>query len=110
MKSMLPAWPQFNPKTIGRVTAVLKSGKVNYWTGPVGAKFESAFAKWVGVRNAVSVSNGTAALHLALEAEAAGEERKPVSAKTAGAENLGGLSAAFDNAFANVEWQPGEAK
>ena len=46
----------------------------------------------------------------ALEAEAAGEERKPVSAKTAGAENLGGLSAAFDNAFANVEWQPGEAK
>ena len=46
----------------------------------------------------------------ALEAEAAGEEKKPVSAKTAGAENLGGLSAAFDNAFANVEWQPGEAK
>ena len=45
----------------------------------------------------------------ALEAEAAGEEVKPVSAKTAGAENLGGLSAAFDNAFANVEWQPGEA-
>lgn len=26
---------------------------------------------------------------------------------TAGSENLGGLSAAFDNAFANVEWQPG---
>ena len=45
----------------------------------------------------------------ALEAEAAGEASKPVSAKTAGAENLGGLSAAFDNAFANVEWQPGEA-
>ena len=46
----------------------------------------------------------------ALEAEAAGEEVKPVSASTAGAESLGGLSAAFDNAFANVEWQPGEAK
>ena len=46
----------------------------------------------------------------ALVAEAKGEEVKPVSAKTAGAENLGGLSAAFDNAFANVEWQPGEAK
>ena len=46
----------------------------------------------------------------ALEAEAKGEEVKPVSAKTAGGENLGGLSAAFDNAFANVEWQPGEAK
>ena len=46
----------------------------------------------------------------ALEAEAKGEEVTPVSAKSAGSENLGGLSAAFDNAFANVEWQPGEAK
>jgi small subunit ribosomal protein S1 len=46
----------------------------------------------------------------ALEAEAAGETPEPVSSKTAGSENLGGLSAAFDNAFANVEWQPGEAK
>ncbi len=43
----------------------------------------------------------------ALEAEAAGETVEPVSAKSAGSENLGGLSAAFDNAFANVEWQPG---
>lgn len=43
----------------------------------------------------------------ALEAEAAGEEKTPVSATSAGSENLGGLSAAFENAFANVEWQPG---
>jgi len=41
-----------------------------------------------------------------LEADSTGETA-PVSAKTAGSENLGGLSAAFDNAFANVEWQPG---
>ena len=46
----------------------------------------------------------------ALEAEAKGEEVKPVSAKSAGSENLGCLSAAFDSAFANVVWQPGEAK
>ena len=46
----------------------------------------------------------------ALAAEAQGVEVKPDSAKSAGSENLGGLSAAFDNAFANVEWQPGEAK
>ena len=43
----------------------------------------------------------------ALEAEAAGEEKTPVSSTSAGSENLGGLSAAFENAFANVEWQPG---
>ena len=46
----------------------------------------------------------------ALEAEAAGEPVEPVSSKTVGSESLGGLSAAFDNAFANVEWQPGESK
>ena len=44
----------------------------------------------------------------ALEAEAAGEVAETSSAKS-GAENFGGLSAAFDNAFANVEWQPGES-
>ena len=45
----------------------------------------------------------------ALEAEAAGEDAASGMTKTSGSENLGGLSAAFDNAFANVEWQPGEA-
>ena len=43
----------------------------------------------------------------ALESEAAGEESSAASAKSSGSESLGGLSAAFDNAFANVEWQPG---
>ena len=42
----------------------------------------------------------------ALEAEAAGAPVEPISSKTSGSESLGGLSAAFDNAFANVEWQP----
>ena len=64
----LPAWPQFNPKTEKRVAAILKSGKVNYWTGDEGRKFESEFAAWLGVKQALAVSNGTAALHLALEA------------------------------------------
>ena len=45
-----------------------------------------------------------------LQSEAAGEEVKPISAKSAGSDSFGGLSAAFDNAFANVEWQPGETK
>ena len=39
-----------------------------------------------------------------LEAEAAGETPEPVSAKTAGSDSLGN---AFEAAFANVEWQPG---
>lgn len=45
----------------------------------------------------------------ALASETSDEGTDSQSASSAGGENLGGLSAAFDNAFANVEWQPGEA-
>ena len=45
-----------------------------------------------------------------LEAEASGEVSGDTGSKSAGSEDFGGLSAAFDNAFANVEWQPGETK
>ena len=48
-----PAWPQFNPKTDKKVLDILHSGKVNYWTGPVGMQFEAAWAKWLGVKNAI---------------------------------------------------------
>ena len=61
-----PAWPQFNPEVYDKVTDILKSGKVNYWTGKVGMEFEKAWAKWLGVNNAISVANGTCALHTAL--------------------------------------------
>ena len=67
-KKPFPAWPQFDPATDKKVLDILHSGKVNYWTGPVGMEFEKAWAKWLGVKNAVSVSNGTAALHVALTA------------------------------------------
>ncbi len=46
----------------------------------------------------------------ALEAEASGAPVEQPSSKAGGSDSLGGLSAAFDNAFANVEWQPGESK
>ena len=63
-----PVWPQFNPKTNRKILDILSSGKVNYWTGDVGMRFEAQWAKWLGVKNAISVSNGTAALHVALAA------------------------------------------
>ena len=44
-----------------------------------------------------------------LIAESEAETQDAASAGTAGAESLGGLGAAFDEAFQNVEWQPGEA-
>ena len=45
----------------------------------------------------------------ALSEEAESESGETAAQSTSGSENLGGLSAAFDSAFANVEWQPGEA-
>ena len=47
---------------IGAVVNVLKS---DYLTqGPAVSEFEIAFAKYIGVKYAIAVANGTAALHL----------------------------------------------
>jgi len=64
----LVGWPQFDEKAINAVQEVLRSGKVNYWTGPKGMEFEKKFAAWQGSKYAVSASSGTAALHIALSA------------------------------------------
>jgi len=64
----LPGWPSFDEKTIKAVEGVLRSGKVNYWTGPKGMEFERRFAAWQGSKYAISASSGTAALHIAISA------------------------------------------
>ncbi|MBR2510272.1 MAG: DegT/DnrJ/EryC1/StrS family aminotransferase [Lentisphaeria bacterium] len=61
-----PGWPTFNENVYDKVTDILKSGKVNYWTGKIGMEFEKKWAEWLGVNNAISVANGTCALHTAL--------------------------------------------
>ena len=68
VENKLPGWPQFSEKAIKSVEEVLRSGKVNYWTGPKGMLFEKKFAEWQGSKYAVSVATGTAALHVALTA------------------------------------------
>jgi dTDP-4-amino-4,6-dideoxygalactose transaminase len=68
VKSALPGWPQFSEEAIRDVEAVLRSGKVNYWTGKRGMEFEKRFAEWQGSKYAISVATGTAALHVALAA------------------------------------------
>jgi dTDP-4-amino-4,6-dideoxygalactose transaminase len=64
----LTGWPQFDDEAIKAVEDVLRSGKVNYWTGPKGMAFEEEFAAWQGSKFAVSTSSGTSALHAALSA------------------------------------------
>ena len=67
-KSSALVWPSFDRNVDRTVLDILHSGRVNYWTGEYGRAFEEAFARRLGVRRAVSVSSGTTALELALEA------------------------------------------
>jgi len=63
-----PSWPSFAEDEIQAATEVLRSGRVNYWTGAEGRHFETEFAAFAGCSHAVAVANGTVALELALRA------------------------------------------
>ncbi|MBE0613569.1 MAG: DegT/DnrJ/EryC1/StrS aminotransferase family protein [Burkholderiales bacterium] len=67
-KGPFAPWPEFAADEIEAVASVLRSGKVNYWTGEQSREFEREFARYVGAKYAVALSNGTAALELALYA------------------------------------------
>lgn len=59
-------WPYFADDEIEAVVAILRSGKVNYWTGNEGRNFESEFAAKFGAKHAVAVANGTVSLEACL--------------------------------------------
>ncbi|HTF61591.1 MAG TPA: DegT/DnrJ/EryC1/StrS aminotransferase family protein [Edaphobacter sp.] len=61
-------WPSFSDEEIDAVRQVLRSGKVNYWTGNEGRQFEAEFATLTGNKYAIALANGTVALELALYA------------------------------------------
>ena len=61
-------WPAFSQEEANKVSEVLLSNKVNYWTGTEGREFEKEFASFVGCEHAIAVANGTVALDLALKA------------------------------------------
>ena len=62
------SWPCFSEEEIEAAAAVLRSGKVNYWTGNQGKLFEQEFAAYHNRRYALAVANGTVALELGLAA------------------------------------------
>ena len=61
-------WPSLSEDEVEAVNLVLRSGKLNYWTGSEGRKFETEFAAFAGCEHAIAVANGTVALELALYA------------------------------------------
>jgi hypothetical protein len=65
-------WPSFTEDEVAPVAAVLRSGRVNYWTGDEGRRFESEFAESHGCAHGVALANGTVALEAALRAVGVG--------------------------------------
>ncbi len=62
------AWPYFEDDEVLAAAAVLRSGKINQWTGKEVEKFQEEFAAFCGVRHAIALANGSVALDLALYA------------------------------------------
>lgn len=60
------SWPYFSEEEIEKVSQILRSGNVNYWTGEEGQIFEKEFAKFVGTKYGVALMNGSVALEAAL--------------------------------------------
>jgi dTDP-4-amino-4,6-dideoxygalactose transaminase len=61
-------WPFYDEEQIGDAVAVLRSGKVNAWTGNKVREFEAAYAEYLGRQHAIAVANGTVALDIAFAA------------------------------------------
>lgn len=59
-------WPYFSDEEADAVSEVIRSNKVNYWTGDICRQFEREFAAWANSAHAIALANGTVALDLAL--------------------------------------------
>lgn len=68
LNSSVAPWPCFSDEEVKAVADVLRSNRVNYWTGDEGRAFEREFAEWAGADKAVALANGTLALDVALKA------------------------------------------
>ncbi|TWT87096.1 UDP-4-amino-4-deoxy-L-arabinose--oxoglutarate aminotransferase [Pseudobythopirellula maris] len=61
-------WPVCDEEQQEAALRVLRSGKLNYWTGEEGKLFEREYAQSLGRHHAITLANGTLALELALHA------------------------------------------
>lgn len=73
MLQTFPSWPSFTQEEAERISEVLLSNRVNYWTGDEGRTFEREFAEATDCAHAVALANGTVALDLALHALGIGQ-------------------------------------
>ena len=61
-------WPNYSNEEANIVKKIIKSNKVNYWSGETCNQFERKFSEFHNIKYAVSVMNGSVALEIALKA------------------------------------------
>lgn len=66
--NFLSNWPNYDENELKLVTSIIKSGKVNYWTGTYGKLFEKKYSIFHKIKHCVSVNSGTSALECAIKA------------------------------------------
>ena len=66
MKITFNSWPTYSKNEIKIINKIVKSGKVNYWTGKYCSIFENYFKKKFNLNYTVSIANGSVALDAAL--------------------------------------------
>ncbi len=55
-------WPYYDQEQIEAVTKVLRSSKVNSWTGDEVKSFENEFSSKIGINHSIAIANGSLAL------------------------------------------------
>lgn len=104
LNTQLSPWPCFSEQEVEAVSVVLRSNKVNYWTGQEGRQFEQEFAQYTDSKYAIALANGTLALDLALYALGIGQgDEVIVTSRTFIASISSIINAGAIPVFADVE-------
>ena len=104
LNTSFSSWPNYSEEEIFAVSEVLRSNKVNYWTGQEGRMFEKEFAAYTDSKYAIALANGTLALDLALHALSIGNgDEVIVTSRTFIASISSIINAGATPIFADVE-------
>ena len=108
LKTRLPPWPIFEADEIAAVDAVLRSGRVNYWTGDQCKLFERAWSDYHGGMHSLAMANGSLTLDTALRVlEIGAGDEVIVSPRSYVASAMCAVLAGAKPVFADVEANSG---
>ncbi|WP_126975681.1 DegT/DnrJ/EryC1/StrS family aminotransferase [Frigidibacter oleivorans] len=62
----MQGWPVYDDEQIEAAARVLRSGRVNAWTGPDVAAFEDDYRAHLGIEHAIAMANGSVTMDTAL--------------------------------------------